>query len=271
MMCKILKVSKSKYYNWLNKPLGKQKQRMRDLDLMIRSIFIEHKGRYGSTRIYHELKSQGISCTRSTIAKRMQIMNLVAKAKRKFKVTTDSDHTLRVADNVLEQDFTTTSLNQKWVTDITYIPTKEGWLYLCVFLDLYSRSVIGWSMQDNLKSELVTNALTMSLFRRKFPNDVVVHSDRGSQYCSKKYQVLLENNKLICSMSGKGCCYDNAPAESFFHTLKVELIHDNKYKTRQEAKTSIANYIECYYNKKRRHSAINYCIPEEYELLQKVR
>lgn len=263
-------MSKSKYYNWLNKPLGKHRQRMKELDLMIKSIFIEHKERYGSTRIYHELKAQDIACTRSTIAARMRKLNLVAKARKKFKVTTDSSHNLRVSPNILEQDFTATAPNEKWVTDISYIPTKEGWLYLCVFLDLYSRSVIGWSMQDNLKSNLVTNALTMSLFRRKFPTNVVIHSDRGSQYCSKKYQSLLINNKLTCSMSGKGSCYDNAPAESFFHTLKVELVHGNKYKTKQEAKSSIASYIECYYNRKRRHSAINYCIPEEYELLQNV-
>jgi putative transposase len=270
MMCKILQVSKSKYYNWLKNHLGKHEQRMKELDLMIKTIFIEHKERYGSTRIYYELKSLNISCTRATIAKRMQKMDLVAKAKRKFKVTTDSNHGLAISENIINQDFTTTSANQKWLSDISYIPTKEGWLYLCVFIDLYSRSVIGWSMQDNLKSTLVTNAITMSLFRRKFPKNVIVHSDRGSQYCSKKYQSLLENNNLVSSMSGKGCCYDNAPAESFFHTLKVELVHEAKYKSRQEAKTSIANYIECYYNKKRRHSAINYNIPEEYEKLKNV-
>ena len=269
-MCKILQISKSKYYNWLKKPDGKHQQRMRKLDLMIKSIFIEHKERYGSTRIYHELKARGIACTRNTISTRMQSMNLIAKARKKFKVTTDSNHNLRVASNVLEQDFNATSPNKKWVTDISYIPTKEGWLYLCVFLDLYSRSVIGWSMQDTLQSKLVTDALTMSLFRRKFPSNVVVHSDRGSQYCSKKYQYLLMKNKLTCSMSGKGSCYDNAPAESFFHSLKVELVHGNKYKTKQEAKSSIASYIECYYNKKRRHSGINYCIPEEYEKLLNV-
>ena len=269
-MCKILKVSKSKYYNWLNKPLGNRDKRMKELDLMIRSIFKEHKERYGSTRIYHELKAQGVACTRSTIASRMQKMNLIAKARKKFKVTTDSNHKLRVAGNILNQDFITTSPNEKWVSDISYIPSNEGWLYLCVFMDLYSRSIIGWSIQEHLRAELVTNALTMALFRRKFPSDVIIHSDRGSQYCSKKYQSLLIKNNMICSMSGKGSCYDNSPAESFFHTLKVELVHGNKYKTRQEAKSSIASYIECYYNKKRRHSGINYHIPEEYEKLKNV-
>ena len=269
-MCRILGVSKSQYYCWLKEPLSKSERRIKELDLMIKSIFYEHKERYGSTRIYKELKSQGVSCTRLTIIKRMQAMNLVAKAKKKFKVTTHSKHSLAVNDNILDQDFSATFPNQKWVSDISYIPTAEGWLYLCVFIDLYSKSVIGWSMQDHLRTELVTNALTMSLLRRDFPEEVIVHSDRGVQYCSDKYQSLVQNNNLICSMSGKGCCYDNAPAESFFHSLKVELVHDAKYKTRQEAKLSIAYYIEAYYNRRRLHSAIDYNTPEGYEELQRV-
>jgi len=173
------------------------------------------------------------------IAKRMMALNLVAKARKKFKVTTDSCHKKPVAPNILEQDFTATKANQKWLSDITYISTQEGWLYLCVFIDLFSRSIVGWSMSKSLKAELVTNALTMALYKRKFPKGVIIHSDRGSQYCSDKYQNMLKANKLICSMSSKGCCYDNAAMESFFHTLKVELVHDEKYKSREEAKTSV--------------------------------
>lgn len=177
----------------------------------------------------------------------------------------DMNHNKQVAPNLLAQDFSATGPNQKWVSDITYIPTSEGWLYLCVFIDLFSRSVIGWSMSSRLKANLVTDALTMALFRRKFPNKVIVHSDRGSQYCSDKYQKLLNINSLICSMSATGCCYDNAAMESFFHTLKVELVHGENYRSKNEASSSIAYYIEAYYNRKRRHSAINYNIPLLYE------
>lgn len=233
---------------------------------MIKLVFVEHRRNYGSTRIYEELRARGIPCTRERISKRMKVMGLVAKARRKFKATTDSTHKKTVAPNILQQDFAATAQNQKWVTDITYIPTQEGWLYLCVFIDLYSRSVIGWSMSDRLKADIVENALTMALFRRRFPEQVIVHSDKGVQYCSKGYQALLHNNKLTCSMSGTGNCYDNAAMESFFHSLKVELVHSEKYETREIAKTSIVEYMECYYNRKRRHSAINYRIPAEFEL-----
>jgi putative transposase len=232
---------------------------------MIKNIFFEHKQRYGSTRIFEELKSRGIPCTRPRIAERMHAMGLVAKARRKFKVTTDSNHSKPVAENIIKQNFQADNPNEKWLTDITYIPTQEGWLYLCVFIDLHSRAVIGWSMDQRMKSSLIENALTMALFRRKFPQGVIVHSDKGSQYCSNTYQAMLKANGLICSMSGVGCCYDNAAMESFFHTLKVELVHDENYKTREKAKSSIVEYMECYYNRKRRHSAINYMIPEQFE------
>ena len=234
---------------------------------MIKIIFNEHKSRYGSTRIFHELKARGIPCTRAKVAELMNDMNLIAKARKKYRVTTDSNHNKQVAPNLLGQDFRATEPNQKWISDITYIPTSEGWLYLCVFIDLFSRSVIGWSMSSRLKANLVTEALTMALFRRKFPSKVIVHSDRGSQYCSDKYQKLLKTNSLICSMSATGCCYDNAAMESFFHTLKVELVHGENYRSKNEARSSIAYYIEAYYNRKRRHSAINYNIPLLYESL----
>jgi putative transposase len=264
-MCYMLNLSKSGYYNWVNTPIGPRAKQQEELDIMIKDIFEEHKSRYGSTRIFKELKGLNIPCTRRRISKRMASMGLIAKARRKFKATTDSNHKKSVAQNILNQNFSAYSTNQKWVSDITYIPTKEGWLYLCVFIDLYSRSVVGWSMSDRMKADLVVDALTMSLFRRKFPTGVIVHSDKGSQYASNKYQELLESNGLICSMSGVGCCYDNAPSESFFHSLKVELVHDENYQTREIAKSSIVEYIECYYNRKRRHSAIDYNIPTLYE------
>jgi len=235
------------------------------LDELIKSIFEEHYGRYGSRRILVELKSRGISCTRAKVVERMKALNLVAKATKKFKVTTNSNHGKPVAENILKQDFSATKPNQKWVSDITYIQTAEGWLYLCVFIDLYSRLVIGWSMSHRMDSKLIENALVMALFKRKFPKGVIVHSDRGSQYCSRSYQKLLAANGLICSMSSVGCCYDNAACESFFHTLKVEMIYWENYLTRVVAKTSVVEYIECYYNRKRRHSTINYMSPADLE------
>ena len=195
----------------------------------------------------------------------MQKLRLKAIHARKFKVTTDSNHDKPVAKNLLDGDFSSDMPNQKWVSDITYIHTAEGWLYLATVMDLYSRAVIGWSMGKHINKELVCDALTMALFRRKFPKDVIVHSDRGSQYCSNKYQKLLKNNKLVCSMSGKGCCYDNAAMESFFHSLKVELVHRRNYKTRQEAKNDIFQYIETYYNLIRRHSANDFQAPIAFE------
>lgn len=256
---------KSIYYEWLRYLDKKREKRNNFLDKIIKSIFDEHYGRYGSRRILIELKSKGISCTRAKVAERMKTLNLVAKAAKKFKATTNSNHNKPVAPNVLRQDFSASKPNQKWVSDITYIQTAEGWLYLCVFIDLYSRMVIGWSMSNRMDSKLVENALAMALFKRKFPSNVIVHSDKGSQYCSRAYQQMLAANKLICSMSSVGCCYDNAACESFFHTLKVEMVNEQRYLTRDMAKTSVVEYIECYYNRKRRHSTINFVSPIELE------
>jgi len=194
---------------------------------MIKIIFNEHKSRYGSTRIFHELKARGIPCTRAKIAELMNDMNLIAKARKKYKVTTDSNHNKQVAPNLLEQDFRATEPNEKWVSDITYIPTSEGWLYLCVFIDLFSRSVIGWSMSSRLKANMLTDALTMALFKRKFPSKVIVHSDRGSQYCSDKYQKLLKTNSLICSMSAIGCCYYPLNAIDTFSISRIISLNDH--------------------------------------------
>ena len=199
----------------------------------------------------------------------MRIMDLKAVAKRKFKVTTDSEHTKPVFENILNRDFKTTDVNQKWAGDITYVSTAQGWLCLAVIIDLHSRAVIGWSMSDRMTKQLVCNALLMALFNRKFPKGVIVHTDRGSQYCSKSYRSIMANNKLIGSMGRCGNCWDNAISESFFHTLKVELIHQNQYVTRDQALRSIFQYIEGYYNKKRMHSSIDYKTPYEVECLDK--
>lgn len=265
LMCKVLNVCKSAYYSWLKRIPSKREQQNRILDVNIKSLFFEHKGRYGAPRITRSLKALALNCCRQRVANRMKLLNLRAKAKRKYRVTTDSEHTHPVFENILNRDFFANAINQKWAGDITYIPTKEGWLYLAVIIDLFSKAIIGWSMSTHLKKDLVCNSLTMALFRRKFPKKVTVHSDRGSQYCSKAYRKILQQNELIGSMSRKGNCWDNAPAESFFHTLKVELIHGRNFETRAEAKQQIFSYIEGYYNKKRMHSSIDYKTPYEME------
>ena len=192
-------------------------------------------------------------------------MGLKAKGKKKFKATTDSEHKLPIFENLLSRDFHAEAPNQKWTSDITYVWTDEGWLYLCVYIDLFSRSVIGWSMSKRINRHLVCDALTMALWRRGFPKGVIVHTDRGSQYASKQYRRLLKNHGLIGSMSRKGNCWDNSVAESFFKTLKYEHLYDYSFNTRDKAKQEIFEYIEVYYNKNRRHSYLGYLTPEMFE------
>ena len=266
LMCRVLEVSTSGYYDGGKHFPGVCAIANQRLDDHIQSVFHQHKGRYGSPRLVAELNDNGISCSENRVARRMQKLGLQAIQRKKFKVTTDSKHDLPVAPNLLQQDFTTEEPNRKWVSDITYIWTREGWLYLAVVMDLYSRAIIGLSINKRMTQQLVCDALTMALFRRGFPKDVIIHSDRGSQYCSKKYQTLLKLNKLVCSMSRKGCCYDNAAMESFFHTLKVELVYREFYITRQQARQRLFEYIETYYNRQRRHSTIDNQIPMQYEL-----
>lgn len=259
LMAEQFDISTSGYYRWCKQPITQRMRQRNYHDQFIGEIFSEHKGRYGAVRIVEELRDvYNVRLKRQTVSGHMSRLGLVPKARRKFKVTTDSNHKKSVAPNLLDQDFHAAGPNQKWVSDITYISTNEGWLYLCVVIDLYSRKVIGWSMDKRINRHLVCNALLMALWRRGFPKGVIVHSDRGSQYCSKAYQRLIKAHGLKCSMSGKGCCYDNAACESFFGTLKVELVHSETYPTRERAKASIFEYIEAYYNVKRRHSAINY-------------
>ena len=265
LMCYILRVSSSGFYSWLTRPPSQNKLTNDEFDCKIITIYRRHKSRYGAPRIHKELVESGEFLSRKRVARRMVKLGLKAIHARKFKVTTDSNHDKPVAENLLNQDFSAAAANQKWVSDITYIHTAEGWLYLATVMDLYSRAVIGWSMGRRINKELVCDALTMALFRRKFPKGVIVHSDRGSQYCSKKYQKLMKVNGLICSMSGKGCCYDNAAMESFYRSLKVELVHRITYKTRQEAKNDIFQYIETYYNLIRRHSANDFQAPIVFE------
>lgn len=265
LLCSVMGVSSSGYYDWLSRPPSRRDQANEVLDEKIKVIYMENKQRYGAPRITRVLQSKAVNCSHTRVERRMKQLGLKAIAKRKFKVTTDSKHNNPVFNNVLNRDFTTTAVNQKWAADITYVPTDEGWLYLAIVMDLHSRAVIGWSMSKRMKKDLVCDALLMALFKRRFPQGVIMHSDRGSQYCSKKYRAIIRNNKLIGSMSRKGNCWDNAIAESFFHTLKIELVHANRYETRIAARQSIFQYIEGYYNQKRMHSAIDYKTPIEVE------
>lgn len=267
LMCKCFNVSRSGYYNWLKRGPSQRALDNINLDKKITVVFEKHKQRYGSLRITKELIEKGVKCSKNRVARRMKLMKMKAKGKRKYKVTTLSEHTAPIFPNLLKRDFTAAGPNQKWVSDITYVWTDEGWLYLCVFIDLFSRAVVGWSMSKTINRNLVCDALSMALWRRGFPKGVIVHSDRGSQYASKQYRCLLSQHKLQGSMSKKGDCWDNAVAESFFHTIKGELINDMIFTTREQAKQEIFEYIECYYNNERIHSTINYLTPSKFENL----
>lgn len=261
----MLSIERSGYYAWLKRKPGKRVLSNDELDKKIVAIFKKHHGRYGAKRITDELHDDGETCSKNRVARRMKHLCLCAKARKKFKITTDSKHNLPVAPNQLNRDFTASAPNQKWCGDISYVWTDEGWMYLAVVIDLYSRAVIGWSIQPTMSRQLVCDALMMALWRRKFPRGVLFHSDRGSQYCSNDYQNMLQSLGFICSMSRKGNCWDNAVAESFFHSIKTELIYTERYATRKIAKQSIFQYIEVYYNRVRRHSAIGSIAPEVFE------
>jgi putative transposase len=266
-MARVLKVSRSGFYAWRKNKhhCSARQQRRQARDIEIRALFYAGKGRNGSIRLTKDMAEMGSTCDRKTVADSLRRQGLRAKAAKKFKATTSSKHNLAVAPNLLEQDFTAHRPNQKWVGDITYLWTDEGWLYLATMIDLFSRKVVGWAMSERMTAALACNALTMALWRRKMPSGVIVHSDRGSQYCSKDYQALIARHGLQCSMSAKGNCYDNACAESFFHSLKVELIHGERFRTRQAMQEAVFEYIEVDYNRTRRHSANGYLSPEAFE------
>lgn len=264
-MCRLLQVSAGGYYTWRDRPASACQQRRETLVVEIQTIHQEFRECYGSPRIHKELRARGQDCCLNTVAKLMRQQGIAAKTKRKFRCTTDSNHDRPVADNILDRQFEPTAVNQVWVADITYIPTREGWLYLAAVEDLYSRQIVGWSMSERISSRLVVDALEMALVRRLPAEGLLTHSDRGSQYASDHYQRLLERHTITCSMSRRGNCWDNAPMESFFASLKKELIHHEDYQTRAEARASVFEYIEVFYNRVRRHSALGYLSPVEYE------
>lgn len=267
VMCEVLEVSRSGYYAWQQRPESARSVRRRELVTEMRVIHGEqHKGNYGSPRMVKELRARGHEVSENTVAKLMQEHELRAATARKFRHTTDSKHSNPVAENVLNQEFERARPNEAWVSDITYVPTRQGWLYLACVLDLYSRRVVGWSMSERMTSDLVISALEMGLLTRSPEGPSLLHhSDRGSQYASGAFQRLLREHGITCSMSGTGNCYDNAAMESFFATLKKELVHQEDYASREAARQSIFEYIEVFYNRERRHSALNYESPCRFE------
>jgi putative transposase len=265
LLCETLGVSPAGYYAWRGRPASARQQRRAALLVEVRAIHAEVKARYGSPRVHAELAARGRACCVNTVAKLMREDGIAAKTARKFRQTTDSDHDLPVADNLLGRQFDPARPNEAWVADITSIPTREGWLYLAAVEDLYSRRVVGWAMADHLGSRLVVDALGMAVHRRLPGEGLLAHSDRGSQYASDHYQRLLARHGITCSMSRKADCWDNAPMESFFASLKKELVHGADFATRAEARAAIVEYIEVFYNTRRRHSSLGYVSPAEYE------
>lgn len=260
-LCRLLDVSTSGYADWLAS--GGPSQWLSDAQLLtlVRSTFAEFDGAYGAPRIYRELRAKKHPVSKERIRRLMKQAGLKARHKRRYKVTTDSKHNLPVAPNLLNRQFTVDKPDQVWTTDITYIPTQEGWLYLAVVMDLYTRAIIGWAMDSRMTRELTMSALRMAWFRRHPKPGVLHHSDRGSQYCSHDYQQQLRNYGMTASMSRKGNCWDNAPMESFFNSLKNERVFHRRYATRSAAKADLFDYIEVFYNRKRRHSSMNYESP----------
>lgn len=264
-MCRVLGVARSGFYSWLKRPDSARKQADAALIERIKAVFKRFRELYGYVRITRELNSQGVRCGKNRVARLMRESGLRVRSRRKFKATTNSKHSYPVADNLLGRDFAPEGPNRAWACDITYIPTDEGWLYLATVVDLYSRMVVGWAMNSTMTHKLTLSALNQAVLRRGPGPGLIHHSDRGSQYASRVYQRRLRSLGFLPSMSRKGNPYDNACAESFYHTLKVELVHLNRYRTRAEARQSIFEYIEVFYNRQRIHSANGYKSPYDYE------
>ena len=264
-MCEALEVSASGYYAWAARPDSPAQLRRQELVGAIREIHAEVKGRYGSPRMTAELKARGYECSENTVAELMRLRGIRAKRAKRFVRTTDSNHRLPVAANVLDRDFDPEGPNERWCADITYVPTREGWLYLAVVEDLFSRMIVGWSMGESMASRLVVDALEMAIRRRRPDAGLLAHSDRGSQYASGHYQRVLSAEGIVCSMSGVGQCWDNAPMESFFGRLKCEVAPGQMFATRDQARAEIFEYLEVFYNRVRRHSSLGFLSPAEFE------
>lgn len=264
-LCWLLGIRRSSYYAWKKRAASQQEQSNQALIEQIRRIHHLSRRTYGSPRVYAQLKRQGISCSPKRVARLMQQDGLQGRRRSRRVITTHSQHSLPLAPNSLNREFYADRPDQKWVADITYIPTAEGWLYLAGVLDLYSRKIVGWAMSDQINADLVEQALRMALYQRQPSRGLLHHSDRGSQYASRQIRALLDTYQIQISMSESGDCYDNAVMESFWGTLKNEWVHHQKYETRAEAKLDIFSYIEGFYNTVRLHSTLGYCSPTEFE------
>jgi transposase InsO family protein len=264
-MCEALEVSASGYYAWVARPDSPTERWRQELVGGIEEVHADVKGRYGSPRMTAELNARGYECSENTVAELMREHGIRAKSPRRFVRTTDSNHRLPVADNVLDRDFEPEGPNERWCADITYIPTHEGWLYLAVVEDLFSRMIVGWSMDESMESRLVVDALSMAIQRRRPEAGLLAHSDRGSQYASDHYQRVLASEGIVCSMSEVGQCWDNAPVESFFGRLKCELEPAEMFATRDQARAELFEYLEVFHNRVRRHSSLGFLSPAEFE------
>ncbi len=265
VQCDVLDVARSGYYAWRRRSPSKSAQRRAELTEQIREVHQASRQTYGSPRVHAELLARGHRCNRKTVARCMQQAGLQAKTHRRFRVTTtDSNHPHPIAENLVNRNFRPSRKNETWTADITYVATDEGWLYLAAVEDLFTRQIVGWSMSERINSRLVVDALEMALTRQRPGSGLTAHSDRGVQYASEHYQRLLVEHGITCSMSRKGNCWDNAPMESFFATLKKELVHHERYGTRAAARQSLFEYIEVFYNHQRRHSALGYQTPAQF-------
>jgi len=269
VLCKVLEVSRSGFYAWEER--GRSSRSVADEQLAVHVVaaFNVGRGAYGSPRVHEELKAAGFEVSRKRVARLMVELGLEGRRKRRFKATTDSKHSLPIAENILDRQFKVEAPNVAWVTDITYVWTAEGWLYLAAILDLFSRRVVGFAMSERIDRELVLEALRAAVGRRVPNTGLMHHSDRGSQYASGDYQDALDELAVVCSMSRKGNCWDNAVAESFFATLKTECVYPRRFATRAEARETIFEFIEVFYNRRRRHSTIGYVSPVDFEMMFK--
>ena len=270
-MCHVLKVSRSGYYDSLSRPPSRQLLRRKAIAQAAAHSYFESDRIYGYRKVYQDLQAENVICCEATVGRIMREIGLYSRIKRKFVVTTNSDHTLKTAENLLGRDFTAASPNRKWAADITYIATKKGWLYLAVVMDLFSRRIVGWSMSKHIDSQLVQSAMKMAILHRNPERGLIHHSDRGVQYAAGDFQDLLDENKMLCSMSRKGNCWDNACVESFFGSLKNEWIRGRIYDTHADGEKDIFKYIEVFYNRKRRHASLGYVSPAVYEQMHAIK
>ncbi len=265
LMCRVLHVSRSGYYAWCKRPAAERRRQDQRLTLEVAAIHAESRGRYGSPRVHAELRDRGQRIARKRVARLMRTAGLRARVRRRFRCTTDSKHGMPIKGNLLARRFAMSTPNAGWVSDITYLWTFEGWLYLAIVLDLFSRRVVGWALSERLERGVALDALGMALKGRRPAGGMLHHSDRGSQYASQEYQQLLAAHGILSSMSRSGNCWDNAVAESFFATLKLELVYETQWRTREEARSALFEYLELFYNRQRRHSALGYLSPNQFE------